>query len=193
MLGNPGRLKSAPLPVGSESACAILKLHGTHVICPPGSCQHRCLGTEGCYREGAWQGATDNPWDNRTCSILWDPAPTGKGLPRPSAGPSTCHALASGLLAMLLPKFCSSPHPSTAVKHSVTIQHLSHKTTGADVTPTGQTQGSDRSGSLPGPHCWRVGTTPYPIPAPPLHTSASCREGLGADRPLGPGAGAARG
>lgn len=41
--------------------CTGHKLHGTCVIYPRGSCHHRCLGTEGRYREGAQREVTGNP------------------------------------------------------------------------------------------------------------------------------------
>lgn len=53
MLGVPGPHKLAPRLVTSKRAWVSHKLYGTHVIYPLGSCQHRCLGTEGCHREEA--------------------------------------------------------------------------------------------------------------------------------------------
>lgn len=129
---------------------------------------------------------------------LWDPPSTICADPGLGPAPTTpwplvcwqCSCLGSALLPPTqgCPRGHHQPHAGHAPSHNTTSEHhMSHKTMGVDVTRTGQTRGSARSGSPPGPHYQRAVHPPPPRPilAPPLHTAASRREGLGAARPQG--------
>lgn len=79
MLGGLGHPKSAPSLVSSKSAWVHHKLHGTCVIYTPGSCQHRCLGTEGCNREGAQRRGRWQPLGQQDLSHPLRPSSYQKG------------------------------------------------------------------------------------------------------------------
>ena len=143
--------------------------------------KRRSLGAGGCHsaghRERCWPLGQQDP-------VHGDPGLPGMDPPRPRAEPRT--ARATGLLFLAQAQGCllgrHPPKADQAPSHHITsVPH----NPGADVTPAGQTHGSERPGTHP--HLESSYTPSHPS------TPSACPHPLqrepGADKTLGQGGG----